>query len=92
VNYRVGDLVFIEKCRPFSRITPRFPSHLSDINTKRIKPFLVDSFIIITEIVDPKYAWDFNATEEDTIYILFSQKDLKQYWFCEEDIKGKLIK
>lgn len=92
MKYNIGDLIFVEKCRPFARITPNFPSHLRDIATSRIKPFLIDSFIIITEIVDAEYAWEFETTEEDTIYILYSQKVLKQYWFCKEDIKGHLIK
>jgi hypothetical protein len=91
MKYSVGDLVLVKdykykpRRRPLWRYRPVRP-HLP------LRRELLNSFGIITKVEKHSDAWEGETTNDDNVYVWFSQLDAKEYDFCENEVDGEIIK
>jgi len=88
VKYKVGDVLFMKNCdykpplRPVLRPPLRLLPHLRLENT----------YGIITEAYKYSDMFEGDSTEDDNVYIWYSQVDAKEYYFYENEVEGEVIK
>ena len=86
MKFQVGDLVLLKECeytaaRPLVRLRPSHGLHpILDLD---LDPHLKNTYGVITEAINHRDAWKGDSTEDDNIYLWYSQVDAKTYWFCE---------
>jgi hypothetical protein len=86
MKYQVGDLLLIKDCE----YKPRPPLLLRPVF--RPRPELFNSYGIITKAIKHNDAWKGDSTSDDNVYVWFSQVDCKEYFFCEDEVTGEVIK
>ena len=95
MKYSVGDLLLIKDIEYNAQfqLRPR-------LRHRRIRPRpcdylrheLFNSYGIITEAIKHSDLWSGESTNGDNVYVWFSQIDGKQYFFCENEVIGEVIK
>jgi hypothetical protein len=90
MKYSVGDLLLIKDCE----YKPRLHLRLRLRKRPRLHPYseLLNSFGIITKVEKHSDAWEGQTTNDDNIYVWFSQLDAKEYRFYENEVDGEVIK
>jgi hypothetical protein len=88
MKYEVGDLVFIKECKYKSRfrLTSDFRLRAPSLDIQRY-PHLKNTYGIIIETINHQDIWRGNkSTQDDNIYLWYSQVDAKTYHFCENEL------
>jgi hypothetical protein len=90
MKYQVGDLVLLKHCEfklhHFAIFSPI-------IRHPRPFPELFHSYGMITWAVNHNDYWKGGeSTNDDNVYVWFSQLDAKEYSFCENEVIGEVIK
>ena len=85
MKYSVGDLLLVKYCE-FK------PRHLRPHLRPRLRLELYNSFGIVTEAIKHSDAWQGESTIDNNVYIWFSQLDGKEYYFCENEVTGEVVK
>ena len=88
MKYSVGDLLLVKYCEFKPRLHPDL---LPDLRQwPRLE--LYNSFGIVTEAIKHSDAWEGGSTsDDDNVYIWYSQIDGKEYYFCEDEVTGEII-
>jgi hypothetical protein len=96
MKYSVGDLVLVKDCVFKSRLRLRLPMHphLHPCLPLRLydEPELLNSFGIVTQAIKHSDAWEDESTSDKNVYVWFSQIHGKEYFFCEDEVTGEVIK
>lgn len=87
MKYNVGDLVLIKDCAYCLR-QPRLNFRLGN----PIARHLFNSFGIVTKAIKHSDAWEGESTSDSNVYVWFSQLDGKEYYFCEDEVTGEVVK
>jgi len=86
MKYNVGDLVLIKDCK--------YKYHASYGLRRRFPNFhskLLNSFGIITQIIDHTSYLEKGGTIDNNVYIWFSQLDCIEYFFYENQVTGEIM-
>ena len=87
MKYNVGDLLLVKHCEYKHRIRPRLRLRLYYCRE------MFNSFGIVTEAIKHSDAWQGETTsDDDNVYVWFSQLDGKEYYFYEDEVTGEVIK
>ena len=92
MKYQIGDLVLVKECiyktRPLLHPRLRLRRRLGP----RPRPELFNSYGIVTEAIKHSDAWSGESiSDDDNVYIWFSQVDGKEYCFFENEVTGEVI-
>jgi hypothetical protein len=90
MKYQVGDLVLVKDYRYKPR--PRLRRHRLRRPRLGLHLELLNSFGIITKVEKHSDAWEGETTNDDNVYVWFSQLDAKEYDFCENEVTAEVIK
>jgi len=86
MKYQVGDLLLVTFCEfmpcPRPGLFPRLYNHYD----------LFNSFGMITQAIKHSDLWEGESTSHNNVYIWFSQLDGAEYYFCENEVTGEVIK
>jgi hypothetical protein len=47
---------------------------------------------MVTQAIKHNDAWEGETTNDDNVYVWFSQLDAREYSFCEDEVIGEVIK
>ena len=88
MKYSVGDLLLVKNCEykphPLLRLRPRPRLYYCRE--------MFNSFGIVTEAIKHSDAWQGETTsDDDNVYVWFSQIDGKEYFFCEDEVTGEVV-
>jgi hypothetical protein len=101
MKFQVGDLVLVKEYeynpglfRPFVHLRPRLRPrpHLRILPRPHLRLdleldlHLKNTYGVITEVINHSDAWEGESTEDDNIYVWYSQVDAKTYWLCQSDL------
>ena len=94
MKYKVGDILFVKKCKYKSRLHPHLflRSHLRPRPHLHFRPHLHNTVGIITEVHKHSDIFLRGSTENDNGYIWLSQVDAREYWFFENEIECEVLK
>ena len=87
MKFQVGDLVLIKECeyKPRLRRHDRLDFDYYPLHTYTY-PHLKNTYGGITETINHRDAWEGESTEDDNVYLWYSQVDAKTYYFCENEL------
>ena len=91
MKFQTGDLVLVKECKYKYRfhLRHRLPLHFRlelDLHHLELYPHLKNTHGVITKVINHSDAWQGKSTEDDNIYIWYSQVDAKTYWFCQSTL------
>jgi hypothetical protein len=92
MSIKVGDLVLLKECQYKPHLHLHRHRHLRLRLRLRLHldldyyPHLKNTYGVITEVISRRDAWQGESTEDDNIYVWYSQVDAKTYWFCEDEL------
>ena len=90
MKYSVGDLLLVKICdyKPHPR-PRRIPLHLH--LRLRLRREMFNSYGIVTEAIKHSDAWEGQSTNNDNVYVWYSQIDGKEYYFFENEVTGEVV-
>jgi hypothetical protein len=100
MKYQVGDLLLLKdgeykpRLRPLLllRLRLRLRPLLRPLLRLHLRPELSNSFGMVTQAIKHNDAWEGETTNDDNVYVWFSQLDAREYSFCEDEVIGEVIK
>ena len=94
MKYNVGDLLLVKHCEYKNRPRPR--QQLRGVILPYFRLYyaaeLFNSYGIVTKVINHNDVWKERSTsDDDNVYIWFSQLDGKEYFFCENEVTGEVV-
>jgi uncharacterized protein YodC (DUF2158 family) len=88
MKFQVGDLVLVKECKYKTDLYlhPHLYLHFPPRLYLDAFPHLKNTYGVITEVISHRDAWERDSTEDDNIYVWYSQIDAKTYYFCENEL------
>jgi hypothetical protein len=95
MKYSVGNLVLLKHCeykpRYHLRLRLRLRPRLHLRLYHHLYPHLINTYGVITQIINHSDAWEGESTSDSNVYVWFSQLDGKEYYFCEDEVTGEVV-